>query len=96
RCKDEIPLVKGVREKHKELVIVGIGIYDSEAAIRKHVLANAIPWGVGYDEGDKISGLYGITYGAGMVFINKDGVVAERFLTGVSEKKFNETLDKIL
>ena len=88
--------MKGAREKHKELVIVGIGIQDSEARIRNYVLDNAIPWPMGFDKGNVISEAYGITYGAGMVFINKDGVVVERFLTGVTEKKFNETLDKIL
>ena len=88
--------MKGAREKHKELVIAGIGIQDSEARIRNYALDNAIPWGVGFDKGNVIAEAYGITYGAGMVFINKDGVVIERFLTGITEKKFNETLDKIL
>jgi len=88
--------VKGVREKYKELTIVGIGIQDSEARIRNYVLANAIPWPMGFDRGNVISEAYGITYGAGMVFINKDGVVVERFLTGITEREFNETLDKIL
>ena len=88
--------MKGVREKYKQLVIVGIGIQDSEARIRSYALDNAVPWPMGYDKGGVISEAYGITYGAGMVFINKDGVVVERFLTGITEKKFNETLDKIL
>ena len=88
--------MKGAREKYKELAIVGIGIQDSEARIRNYALDNAIPWPMGFDKGNLISEAYGITYGAGMVFINKDGVVIERFLTGITEKKFNETLDKIL
>lgn len=88
--------MKGAREKHKELAVVGIGIQDSEANIKNYVLDNAVPWPTGHDKGNLISEAYGITYGAGMVFINKEGIVVERFLTGITEKKFNETLDKIL
>ena len=51
---------------------------------------------MGFDRGNAISKAYGISYGAGMVFINKDGVVVERFLTGITEKSSTKLWIKIL
>lgn len=47
---------------------------------------------VGYDEGDRVARKFGISYGAGVVVINEQGVVKKRITKGFSGKILTEAL----
>ncbi len=89
--------MKGIeeRDRDKGLTVLWIGFQDKEIRIRefaeKHNLAR-----VGYDAGDKTSKLFGISYGAGLVFINREGIVKSRIPRGMSQAALEAGLKKIL
>lgn len=97
RCGEEIPLVKRMAEKNrdKELTIIWIGFQDREDKIRKYAEKhNLRP--VGYDIGDNVSKMFGIRYGAGLVFIDREGTVKSRIPKGISPARLETELKKIL
>lgn len=47
---------------------------------------------VGYDFRDKVSRLFGIGYGAGVVMIDSKGIVRHKIPKGFSEKAFFDAL----
>ena len=49
-----------------------------------------------YDGGNKTASLYGLPYGAGIIFISKDSIVTGRFRGGFSEAELEKELKKIL
>ena len=76
--------------------IVGIGIQDKKDKIEGYVKEKKLEWPVGFDDGDKIAKIYGITYGAGLVFIDRNGTVQGRFLGGFGEEEMEREVAKIL
>lgn len=55
-----------------------------------------LEWPVGFDEGDLIARTYGITFGAGVVFIDSTGVVKGRFLGGFGHEELEREIAKII
>lgn len=49
-----------------------------------------------FDEGNKIASSYGLPYGAGTIFISKEGIVTGRFRGGFSAADLEKELKKIL
>lgn len=90
--------MKGAKEKYadKGLVVIGVGIQDSESNIRDYARTNAMDWPVIFDRGNVISDQYGIPYGAGAVFIDRQGVVRGRFVTGFSSTELERELGKVM
>lgn len=74
---------------------MGIGFQDTKENIRSYVKEKKIPYTVVYDEGNMLASSYGLPYGAGMIFISKDGIVTGRFRSGFKEADFQKELIKI-
>lgn len=64
--------------------------------IKRYVSKMKIPYPVAYDENNGLSSAYGLPYGAGAVFISKEGVVTGRFRSGFNEADFKKELTKAL
>lgn len=90
--------MKGAYKKYaaQGLQVIGIGIQDTETNIRRFANELAMDWPVAHDKDGVATRLYGITFGAGAVFIDKDGIVKSRFITGFEEDEFKKALDKII
>jgi hypothetical protein len=90
--------VKGAYEKYsdKGLQVIGLGFQDSEANIRKYVKEQGMPWPVGYDRDDRLAALYRIPFGAGAVFIDREGIIRGTFRGGFGLKMLEVELGKIL
>ncbi len=90
--------MKGALKEHSEkgFKVFGLGFQDSEANIRKYASEHSMPWPVGHDLDDRVAKLYGIPFGAGAVFIDRDGVVRGTFLGPFYDEGLTEELKKIL
>lgn len=77
------------------LTALWIGFQDRENKImefaEKH---NLRP--LGYDKDDRVSKMFGISYGAGLIFINNAATVKARIPKGVSPARLEVELKKIL
>lgn len=76
--------------------MVGIGFQDAKENIRNYVKEKKLPYPVAFDEENKIASSYGLPYGAGMIFISKDGIVTGRFRSGFTQPDFEKELKKVL
>jgi peroxiredoxin len=90
--------VKRVYEEHagEGLQVVGLGIQDSLKNIRTFAEAEGVSWPVAFDADDKVAKAYGITFGAGAVFIDRAGIVRKRYFAAFSEEELDENLKLIL
>ena len=76
--------------------MVGIGIQDKKSNIVDYVKEKGLKWPIAFDEGDLVARIYGITFGAGVVFIDAGGVVRGRFLGGFGAEELEAEIDKIM
>ena len=76
--------------------MIGIGIQDKKFNIVAYVQKKGLKWPVGFDDGDLIARMYGITFGAGVVFIDASGIVRGRFLGGFGEDELEREIAKIM
>ena len=76
--------------------MIGIGIQDKKSNIVDYVKEKGLKWPIAFDDGDVIARIYGITFGAGVVFIDAGGNVRGRFLGGFGEKELEAEIDKIM
>lgn len=90
--------MKGIEKEYEKegLKVLWIGFQDKEQKIKEFMERHSINRGVGYDAGDAVSRRYGIKYGAGLVFINKEGVVVKRVPKGFSEDILKGVIESIL
>lgn len=90
-------MVKGIYDvKDREFEVIGVGIQDSKDNIEEFSRELKMTWPVVFDDGNVISKSYGITYGAGMVFVGADGKVKARFVNAVDSKELNRSLKLII
>ena len=85
------------RYKENGLMVIGLGFQDAKGALMK--FANDMKIGdtpLVFDTASYAAAKYGISYGAGAVFINRKGIVTKRFIAGFNEKEFLEEVDKIV
>ncbi len=90
--------MQGVEKKYRDkgLHLIGMGIQDDKEKFAKYVEGWGLKWPVGFDEGDEIAKSYGITFGAGAIFIDPQGIVRGRFLGGFGEEDLEKEIEKIL
>jgi peroxiredoxin len=90
--------VKGLEKEYKRegLKVVWIGFQDKESKIREFMQRHGIESNVGYDNGDAVSRAYGIKYGAGLVFINREGIVVKKVPKGFSQDVLKRATDSLL
>lgn len=89
--------MKGVEKEYDKqgLKVIWIGFQDKEAKIKEFMERHGI-FSVAYDRGDRVAEKYGIKYGAGLVFINKNGMVVKRVPKGFSEREIKSALELAL
>lgn len=97
RCAEEFPLLRQAEEKHsgEGLKVYYIGHQDRLQNLVRYAKDNNVPDFL-FDPDDSMSRKFGITYGAGVVFINRDAVVKSRIPRGISSSMVEAELQKIL
>jgi len=90
--------VKRVEDEYKEegLKIIWIGFQDKKEKIIEFMIKHDIDSSVGFDKNNLISIEYGIAYGAGLIAINKEGIVVKRIAKGFSEDDLSEALRPVI
>ncbi len=90
--------MKRAEEKYKEegLKVIWIGFQDKKEKIMEFMVKHDIDSSVGFDKRNLISIEYGIAYGAGLIAINKEGIVVKRIAKGFSEDELIELLKPVI
>ncbi len=90
--------MKRAEDKYKEegLKVIWIGFQDKKEKIMEFILKHGIDSSVGFDKRNLISIEYGIAYGAGLIAINKEGIVVKRIAKGFSEDELIELLKPVI
>ena len=90
--------MKRAEEKYKEegLKVIWIGFQDKKEKIMEFMVKHGIDSSVGFDKRNLISIEYGIAYGAGLIAINKEGIVIKRIAKGFSEDELIEVLKPVI
>lgn len=76
--------------------VIWMGFQDGKDKIMKFMTKHDIQSSVGYDERNMISSKYGIAYGAGLILIDRDGIVQKRIPKGFSEDELLEVLKGVI
>ncbi len=94
---EEIPLVLRAEKKYKDqgLTVIWVGHQDKTDKLTAYAQKNSIPDYL-FDADDSMSRKFGMTYGGGVVFINRDAVVKARVPKGLSATALEAELKKIL
>ncbi len=84
-------------EKHagEGLKVYYIGHQDRVEKLVQYAKDNNLP-DFFFDPDDSMSAKFGMTYGGGVVFINRDSVVKARIPRGISSSMLEAELQKIL
>jgi hypothetical protein len=90
--------VKRAEEQYKkeDLKIIWMGFQDALDKIMEFMVKHDIDSSVGYDTRNLISSQYGIAYGAGLIAIDKEGIVRKKIPKGFSEDELIESLKEII
>ena len=75
--------------------VLWVGIQDKPEKLKAFASALGIKR-LGYDDRSQVARSYGITYGAGLLFIDAGGMVRKRVPTGISEAKMRQYIGLIL
>lgn len=94
---EEIPLVLRAEKKYsaQKLAVLWIGHQDKTEKLTAYAKRNNIPDYL-FDPDDSMSRKFGMTYGGGVVFINREAVVKARIPKGISPSSLEAELKKIL
>ncbi|MBI5101338.1 MAG: hypothetical protein HZB33_05835 [Nitrospirae bacterium] len=92
-----MPLVKRAQQKYEKegLTVLWIGHQDRPAKLTSFAQKNGIPDYL-FDGDDTMSRKYGMTYGGGVVFVNREAVVKSRVPKGISPSRLDAELKKII
>lgn len=83
--------------KENGLVIIGLGFQDTKANLLNYAKTMKMDeMSLAFDVEGRVAAQYGIAYGAGVIFINRDGIVTKRFVAGFNEKEFLPEIEKIV
>lgn len=89
----EVPLLK--RAYNNKVEIIGIGFQDGKKNIKKFAKDLTMPWPVIFDTGTKIGKAYGISFGAGTVFIDKNGIISGMLVAGFSQEELDDKVKEM-
>ncbi len=89
--------MKRAAEKYKDrgLVVLWIGHQDKVRKLNAYAKRMGLK-GYLYDKTDEMSAKYGMTYGGGIVFIDRNGIVKERIPRGFNIKQLQQNIEAIL
>ncbi len=89
--------MKRLWEKYRDqgLVVLWIGHQDKIRKLNRYIKKVGLDDYL-FDRDDSVAMKYGITYGAGIVFIDRQGVVRTRIPKGFSPQDLEKGIKKIL
>jgi hypothetical protein len=89
--------VKRMADEHsdQEVTVIWIGFQDRPDKIQAYAEKLGIR-PVGFDEHNNVARSYGVSYGAGVIFINREGTAKTRIAKGFTEAALREGLQSIL
>ncbi len=79
----------------KNVTVMWVGFQDRPDKIRAYAEKLGLE-SVGFDDRNAVARSYGVSYGAGVIFINSSGMVMSRVAKGFTEANLREGLDRIL
>ncbi|GAB4541479.1 MAG: hypothetical protein Fur0020_10900 [Thermodesulfovibrionia bacterium] len=90
--------MKRLEDEYKDdgLKVVWLGFQDRRERIMDFMIKHGIESGVGYDERNLIANKYGIVYGAGLVVIDKDGIVQRKVPRGFTEDELIKAVEGVI
>jgi cytochrome oxidase Cu insertion factor (SCO1/SenC/PrrC family) len=93
----EIPLVRGMVQEYAErnMTAIWIGFQDRPDKIKAYAEKHGIR-PVGFDRRNEVARSYGMSYGAGVIFIDSEGMVRKRIAKGFTELELREVLKGLL
>jgi hypothetical protein len=88
--------VKGAEDRFRDegLKVIWMGFQDGLPQIMNFMEKHDIESSVAYDDRNMISSQYGIAYGAGLILINKEGIVIKRIPKGFSEDELIKGIEE--
>lgn len=89
--------MKRAAEKYKDrgLVVLWVGHQDKVRKLTAFMKRFGIKEYL-YDKTDEMSRKYGMTYGGGVVFINREGIVKKRIPKGFTIEQLQKNIEAIL
>jgi cytochrome c biogenesis protein CcmG/thiol:disulfide interchange protein DsbE len=97
-CKDEMPLIERVYQKHRAsgLQVVGINVQESPETVRSFIRANSFMWTFLLDSGGRTADLYYVNGLPYHVFIGADGIIKAVHPGILDEKSMNDYINQIM
>jgi peroxiredoxin len=97
-CRTEMPDIAAAYEEHrdKELVVLAVNVEESADNVRGFADEDKVSFPVLLDGDGAVARQYRVRALPTSFFINRDGVIADVFYGGMSRKKLDGFLDKIL
>jgi peroxiredoxin len=97
-CRAETPELEAVYEEKKAdgLVLLGISLGEQVPAVKSYVEAARITYRIGMDTSTRIAGLYRINGLPTHFFIDKDGIIRDMQVGGLSRQAIYKKLQKIM
>ncbi len=97
-CRAETPDLEAVYEEKKAdgLVVLGISLGEQVPAVKSYVEAAGITYRIGMDSNTRIAGLYRINGLPTHFFIDKDGIIRDMQVGGLSRSAIYKKLQKIM
>ena len=96
---ESAPVFKEVYEAYhpKGVEFLMLGIQDSKSKFTKFVKKKGFKFSAGFDKGERIARLYGVSAPPTTFFINKEGVVVSSFYGKIIEKeRLSAWIDEIM
>jgi len=90
--------VKRAEQQHaaEGLKVLWIGHQDKPNKLVAYARRNGITSDFGFDKDDSMSRKYGMTYGGGVVFVDRSGMARVRIPKGFTAAQLDQAIQKIL
>ncbi len=97
-CREEAPTLEKIYSEYRDrgVVFVGVDVQDAENDARAFIKEFGITYPNGPDADNTISVRYGLTGLPESTFVNKQGIVVDKFIGAISEKQLRSYLDAML
>lgn len=80
-CKHEIPEIKNAFNKYNDnvaVIAINVSIRDSIAKVHRYVSKYKLPYPIAFDEGAKVTRLYGVMGTPTQIIIDRQGIIRYR------------------
>lgn len=90
--------MKRAEQKYQDegLKVIWIGHQDKIPKLKAYAKKNGIKSHFGFDKDDSMSRKYGMTYGGGVVFIDRTGMARARIPKGFTRAQLDGSIRKII